>query len=43
METFNNYKIASIDEANKSKFTDLENTLSKENNKDIVVIAYEKK
>ncbi|BBF42873.1 hypothetical protein lbkm_1558 [Lachnospiraceae bacterium KM106-2] len=43
METFKDYKVADISDDERSELSQLEQSLCKETDKDIVLIAYEKK
>ena len=43
MDNFSNYKIADIHDKYNKDFMELENYISKDTNKEIVLIAYEKK
>lgn len=43
MKTFNDYEIANISEDEESKIKDLEQRLKSEQNKDLVLIAFQQK
>lgn len=43
MENFNDYKVAEISESERAQLTKLENSISSEKDKHIVLIAYEEK